>query len=199
MAETLVTMEFDMSPQEMSRLRSAATAMRITPDVLARRAVSEWIEAKPSADAIALAEDLDALASNRADDDDALVLISLVRHFRAEASRLEHLMTADLSVLRTGDEKDGFNLETGGRAVAILAGQMAAWLRGNEAENYTETAFSHYEAPYLVTVQRNPWSDQTPHRFRLAAEARADAAEARAEAADARVAELEGRLAALQA
>lgn len=199
MAEALVTMDFTMSPEEMSRLRSAATAMRITPDALARRAVSEWIEAKPSADAIALAGDLDALASNRAADEDVVALISMVRHFRSEADRLEHLLTADLSVLRTGDEKDGFNLETGGRAVAILAGQMAAWLRGNEAENYTETAFSHYEAPYLVTVQRNPWSNQTPHRLRLAAEARADAAEARADAAEAHVAELEGRLAALQA
>lgn len=110
--------------------------------------------------------------------DDPLVrsLLALLRSHEASARRANDLLAADLSLLRAGPSEMGFTMEAAGRAVAILAGQMATWLRGHGAQNYTETEFSHYEAPFTVTVQRR--TGTTPHQFRQEAEAKAAVLEA---------------------
>lgn len=110
--------------------------------------------------------------------DDPLVqaLLTLLRAEAAAGERARELLAADLSFLRAGPSSLGFTIETAGRAVALLAGQMATWLREHEAENYTETEFSHYETPYTVTVQRR--NGRTPHQIRQAAEARVAVLEA---------------------
>ena len=79
----------------------------------------------------------------------------------------------DLRLLRMGPSGDrGYVIEITGRTVAAIAGHLAAWLREHEAENYTETEFTHYETPFTVTVQRN--NGQTPHQLRRKAEAERD-------------------------
>lgn len=115
---------------------------------------------------------LERIAAERADDPDIALLISALRAQGSAMDVLEARLTADLSLLRAGDAGLGFELQAAGRAVAIMAGQLACWMRGHGAENYTETSFSlgHHEAPYVVTVQRR--DRPTPHEFRLRAEAR---------------------------
>lgn len=98
----------------------------------------------------------------------------------------------DLRLLRMGPSGDrGYVIEITGRTVAAIAGHLAAWLREHEAENYTETEFTHYETPFTVTVQRN--DGQTPHQLRRKAEAERDELVSILEAVDSEIA-LDGHL-----
>ncbi|WP_188262645.1 hypothetical protein [Azospirillum tabaci] len=96
--------------------------------------------------------------------------------------RADKLLAADLSLLRMGPSELGFTLEASGRAVAIIAGHLAAWFREHHAENYTETAFEQVEISsdrqrYILTVQRG--DGKSPHQLRQEAVAERDAAQAR--------------------
>lgn len=108
-------------------------------------------------------------------------LLSLLRAEEAAAQRARDILAEDLSLLRTGPSHLGFTMETAGRAVAVMAGQMATWLREHGAENYTETEFSHHETPFTLTVQRR--TGRTAHQLRQIAEARAASLEAALRAA----------------
>lgn len=98
----------------------------------------------------------------------------------------------DLRLLRMGPSGNkGYVIEITGRTVAAIAGHLAAWLRAHEAENYTETEFTHYETPFTVTVQRN--NGQTPHQLRRKAEAERDELLSILEAVDSEIS-LDGQL-----
>ena len=119
---------------------------------------------------VATASGLAAIRVRHASDAGVQALCNTVEALQADIERLEALLAADLHLLRAGPTELGFTLETAGRAVAIIAGQLATWLREHGAENYTETGmeFAHHETPYTVTVQRR--NGMTPHQLRREAE-----------------------------
>ncbi|MCW2242213.1 hypothetical protein [Azospirillum canadense] len=123
-------------------------------------------------------------------------LIATVRALLAANERAKRLLTADLSVLRMGPADHGFTLDTAGRMVAVIAGELATWLREHHAANYTETALEQIEVSggasrYIVTVQRG--DGKSPHQLRREAEGERDEARAEVARLEADLAEMERR------